>query len=161
MHLVRLRKRLRFCLRNVYEVSWMEFLCLIHRTTPSTPSMLTFLPLSNTKLQGGGLWSHSCSVIVWSLAPLTELPYLMCWCEAKGSLAVTNPTQTQLSSNFLISPSSRCFSRCSHQCCKHNRKLLSKKSKNHLYRVVKCQCCVWQLVPAASKWPPKKKLMQI
>lgn len=33
----------------------MEFLCLIHRTTPSTPSMLTFLPLSNTKLQGGPL----------------------------------------------------------------------------------------------------------
>lgn len=45
-------------LQNVYEVSWMEFLCLIHLTTPSTPSMLTFLPLSNTKLQGGPLESY-------------------------------------------------------------------------------------------------------
>lgn len=160
MHLVRLRKRLRFCYETYMRSPGWSF-CVWSTEPHHQPLQCWHFSLFLILSYRGGLWSHSCSVIVWSLAPLTELPYLMCWCEAKGSLTVTNPTQTQLSSNFLISPSSRCFSRCSHQCCKHNRKLLSKKSKNHLYRVVKCQCCVWQLVPAASKWPPKKKLMQI
>lgn len=139
----------------------MEFLCLIHLTTPSTPSMLTFLPLSNTKLQGGPLEPFLQRYSL-KFGPFDRAAIFDVLVRGERVAHGHKPnTKTQLSSNFLISPSSRCFSRCSHQCCKHNRKLLSKKSKNHLYRVVKCQCCVWQLVPAASKWPPKKKLMQI